>query len=77
MYLGARWSETDVLAEGFERTSLEPYVAWYANEFFRIRLQGGAFKERVAGTDNRAHRAMVQFTWNFGAHRPHPYWANL
>lgn len=77
LYLGARVSETDVLAEGMDRRAIEPYVAWYANEFFRIRLQGGLFKERMPGVDTRAHRALVQFTWNFGAHRPHPYWANL
>jgi len=77
-YVGVRYGHSDVLGTGDVDKSISPYVSWYADEFFRIRAQVEQLTRDVKGgpdIDN-ATRAILQFTWNFGAHQPHPYWTN-
>jgi len=78
-YLGLLFGVSDVLGSRAEDTSISPYVSWYADEFFRIRAEiehltrdGNGSEEDISD----ANRLMLQFTWNFGVHQPHPYWVN-
>jgi hypothetical protein len=76
-YVGLLYGKSDMLDSDARDTSISPYVSWYADEFFRIRTQ---FEHliRDGSTDDfsDANRLLLQFTWNFGAHQPHPYWVN-
>lgn len=78
VYLGLLYARSDELGNSNEERSISPYLTWYADEFFRIRWQLDFQNEDVAdGPDvNGAYRALMQFTWNFGVHAPHPYWVN-
>ncbi len=79
VYLGLLYGESDVLGSDAEQDSISPYVSWYADEFFRIRAQLEHLTQGNTGTGDDfsdANRALLQFTWNFGAHQPHPYWVN-
>jgi len=78
-YLGLLFGVSDVLGSRAEDTSISPYVSWYADEFFRIRAEiehltrdGNGSEEDISD----ANRLMLQFTWTFGVHQPHPYWVN-
>lgn len=77
-YVGLRYGNSDVLGTGDVDMSISPYVTWYADEFFRIRAQVERLSRKVKGGPDidDATRALLQFTWNFGAHQPHPYWTN-
>lgn len=76
-YLGLVVGQSDVLGTSDHETSLSPYITWYPDEFFRIRAQIEHLARDVSGgSDEDALRAMLQFTWNFGAHAAHPYWVN-
>lgn len=77
-YLGLRVGQTEVLGTdgADEILDLSPYVTWYADEFFRLRLQGQHLDLETAGGDDDVNRVFLQSTWNFGAHLPHPYWTN-
>ena len=79
VYLGLLLGESDVLGSRAEDSSISPYLTWYADEFFRIRAQlehlvrdGNGSEEDISD----ANRLLLQFTWNFGVHQPHPYWVN-
>lgn len=72
-YVGLRVGETEMIGSDEEVSDISPYVSFYADEFFRIRLQGQQLDYRDADDVNRL---LLQFTWNFGAHNPHPYWVN-
>lgn len=79
VFLGLLYGESDVLASDAEQTSISPYVSWYPDEFFRIRAQIEHLTQDGNGTADDfsdANRFLLQFTWNFGAHQPHPYWVN-
>ena len=78
VYLGLLYAESDRLGSRDHERAVSPYVTWYADEFFRIRAQLDLFNRDVAdGPDiNDAYRALLEFTWNFGVHQPHPYWVN-
>ncbi len=79
VYLGVLYSESDVLASDAEQDSIQPYLSWYADEFFRVRAALEHLTQDGNGTEESfsdAHRFLLQFTWNFGAHQPHPYWVN-
>ncbi|HTE04730.1 MAG TPA: hypothetical protein VK824_00940 [Planctomycetota bacterium] len=78
VYLGLLYARSDELGTQDKDSSVSPYVSWYADEFFRIRWQVDRQNRDVAsGADvNGAWRAIMQFTWNFGVHQPHPYWVN-
>jgi hypothetical protein len=79
LYLGLLYGESDVLGDPAEDTSISPYLSWYADEFFRIRAQLEHLSRDGNGSGedfSDANRALLQFTWNFGAHQPHPYWVN-
>jgi hypothetical protein len=77
-YLGLLYARSDQLGSPDKDTSISPYLSWYADEFFRIRWQVDFQNRDVAdGPDvNGAYRGLMQFTWNFGVHQPHPYWVN-
>ncbi len=77
-YVGLRLGRSDVLTTDGDITDITPYVTWYADEFFRIRLQGQHLKTTgfEDGDNASATRGLLQFSWNFGAHQPHPYWVN-
>ncbi|MHC4845087.1 MAG: hypothetical protein ACYTCU_02895 [Planctomycetota bacterium] len=77
-YVGVRYGRSDVIGTGDVDESIAPYVSWYADEFFRIRAQVERLNRNVKGGPDidDVTRAILQFTWNFGAHRPHPYWTN-
>ena len=77
VYLGLLYSESELLDGDGDQSAVSPYLSWYADEFFRIRTQLDFLEQD--GTDDDfsdAHRLLMQFTWNFGAHQPHPYWVN-
>ncbi len=79
VYVGLLYSESDVLASDAEQDSIQPYVSWYADEFFRVRGAIEHLTQDGHGTAESfadANRLLLQFTWNFGAHQPHPYWVN-
>jgi len=78
VYAGLLYARSDELGTPDKDESLSPYLSWYADEFFRIRWQLDFQNREVAnGPDiNGAYRALMQFTWNFGVHQPHPYWVN-
>jgi hypothetical protein len=79
VYLGVLYGESDVLASDAEQDSVQPYVSWYADEFFRVRAGIEHLTQDGHGSEedfSDANRLLLQFTWNFGAHQPHPYWVN-
>jgi len=78
VYAGLRLGKTDMLASSDSISDITPYVSWYPDEFFRVRLQLQHLDQDVAsGPDvDDVTRGFLQFTWNFGAHQPHPYWVN-
>lgn len=79
VYVGLLYGESDVLASDAEQDSVQPYVSWYADEFFRVRAAIEHLTQDGNGTAedfSDANRFLLQFTWNFGAHQPHPYWVN-
>ena len=78
VYLGLLYARSDELGTEDKDNSISPYLSWYADEFFRIRWQIDRQNRDVAdGPDvNGAYRGIMQFTWNFGVHQPHPYWVN-
>jgi hypothetical protein len=77
-YVGLRYGHSDVIGTGDVDMAISPYVSWYADEFFRIRAQVERLNRKVKGGPDidDVTRAILQFTWNFGAHQPHPYWTN-
>lgn len=75
-YWGLRFGSAEVLGTDDDISAISPYVSWYADEFFRVRVQGQRLRGRLSGQRRTAHRAMLQLSWNFGAHKPHPYWTN-
>jgi hypothetical protein len=76
-YVGLNVGKSDMLDGGARDTSISPYVTWYADEFFRIRTQLEHLTRKGGAADfSDANRLLMQFTWNFGAHQPHPYWVN-
>jgi hypothetical protein len=77
-YVGLRVGETDVFGtDGSDQIlDVSPYVTWYADEFFRLRLQGQHLDVDSPGANESVNRVFLQSTWNFGAHNPHPYWSN-
>jgi hypothetical protein len=78
-YVGVLFGASDVLTSEAEDQSISPYVTWYPDEFFRIRGQFEHLTRDGHGTEpdvSDANRFLLQFTWNFGAHQPHPYWVN-
>jgi hypothetical protein len=77
VYLGLLFGKSEMLDSDARDESISPYVSWYADEFFRIRTQLEHLS-RSGGDDDfsDANRLLMQFTWNFGAHQPHPYWVN-
>jgi hypothetical protein len=77
VYLGLLYSESELLDSATEQSAISPYLSWYADEFFRIRTQLDFLQQDDSADDfSDAHRLLMQFTWNFGAHAPHPYWVN-
>ncbi|HZM01248.1 MAG TPA: hypothetical protein VFD43_13460, partial [Planctomycetota bacterium] len=77
VYLGLLYSESEMLDSSAEQDAISPYISWYADEFFRIRTQLDFLDQDDSADDfSDAHRLLMQFTWNFGAHQPHPYWVN-
>jgi hypothetical protein len=78
VYLGMLYARSDQLGSDDEDRMLSPYLSWYADEFFRIRWQLDLADRSVAAGENvdNAWRGIMQLTWNFGAHQPHPYWVN-
>ena len=78
-YFGLRVGQSELIGSDGDDdvTDYSPYVTWYANEFFRLRLQGQHLDyDRSGGRDTSVNRAFLQCTWSFGAHRAHPYWTN-
>ena len=76
-YVGMRYGITDMLGSEDRVQDFSPYISWYADEFLRLRLQGEHVDLRRDGAGNRsANRVFLQATWNFGAHKAHPYWVN-
>ncbi len=77
-YIGLLYAESDVLGNNAHDDSISPYVTWYADEFFRVRWQVDRQSQSGSGSDNfsDAYRGLMEVTWNFGAHPPHPYWVN-
>jgi hypothetical protein len=77
VYLGVMYGESESLDSETEDAAISPYISWYADEFFRIRTQIDHQTRDDSGDDfSDANRLLMQFTWNFGAHQPHPYWVN-
>lgn len=75
-YVGLRVGKADNAAgNGFVK-DVTPYVTWYADEFFRLRLQAERLWIDGPGGNDTVNRALFEATWNFGAHMPHPYWTN-
>ncbi len=73
VYAGLRVGKTDELGTGVEVKEASPYVSWYADEFFRLRVQG---QHLEMDPGRHATRVFLQASWNFGAHSTHPYWTN-
>ena len=75
----AKWdgslARDNAAGNGFVK-DVTPYVTWYADEFFRLRLQAERLWIDGAGGSDTVNRALFEATWNFGAHMPHPYWTN-
>ncbi|HWB18799.1 MAG TPA: hypothetical protein VG711_00745 [Phycisphaerales bacterium] len=71
-YAGMRldWTE-DANDASKEAWAVEPYVSWYWSEFLRFRLS----YQHIDGDRDPEEVVMLQVTWIFGAHPPHPYWA--
>jgi hypothetical protein len=75
-YWGMRLGSSEVLGTQDSISALSPYVSWYADEFFRVRLQAQQLRTHTSGVDATAYRGLLQLSWNFGAHKPHPYWTS-
>ena len=72
-YTGVRldWTE-DANDANREVWGVSPYVSWYLSEFLRLRLE---YQHKGGDIDRDTDLLYFQFTWIFGAHPPHPYWA--
>lgn len=76
-FVGVRTGMSEMLGDNtMTARDVSPYVSWYPVEFFRVRLQGQHLDISAPGGDESVYRGLLQFTWNFGAHQPHPYWIN-
>jgi hypothetical protein len=78
-YVGVLYGTSDVLSSTAHQDSISPYVTWYADEFFRVRGEIEHLTQSGGGADDNfsdANRLLLEFTWNFGVHAPHPYWVN-
>jgi len=76
-YLGIRFDRTEHLEDRDTVSSrLNPYVSFYASEFFRIRA---GYEQTWSDDDalDGLKTFLLEFNIVFGAHPPHPYWANF
>ena len=71
-YAGLRldWTENPNDADQ-EAWGATPYVSWYWSEFLRFR----ASYQHRGGDRPEEDVLLLQATWIFGAHPPHPYWS--
>jgi hypothetical protein len=56
--------------------ALSPYLSWYLTEFMRVR---GEYQHRVysrLGDRSSEDVVLLQLTFAFGSHPPHPYWVH-
>lgn len=76
-FIGLRVGRSDQIGTDDTFNDVSPYISWYADEFFRLRVQGQRLQRHAAGPgDATAYRLLLEATWNFGTHLPHPYWVN-
>ena len=78
-YVGVLYGTSDLLNSTAQQDSIAPYVTWYADEFFRVRGEIEHLTQSGGGANDNisdANRLLLEFTWNFGVHAPHPYWVN-
>lgn len=76
-YAGVRFDRAEApTVEDAEIWGVAPYVTHEVNEFIRLRFQYLFMNGDVGGTSATSHGLSAQLTWVFGAHPPHPYWAN-
>ncbi len=76
-YAGVRYDRTEHLENrDILSQRLNPYVSYYLSEFFRIR----AGYEQTWSDDpalDGLKTFLLEVNFVFGAHPPHPYWANF
>jgi hypothetical protein len=73
-YVGLRYDWTESLEDReIESWRINPYVTCYISEFFRARL---AYEYTNSDDDeeDKLHTLLLQVTFVFGSHPPHPYW---
>jgi hypothetical protein len=76
LYAGARWDETDTLANAsLHRKQVSGYFTWYATEFFRARLTYQHTWSDLLIEDDR-DTVMLELVIVFGSHPPEPFWVN-
>lgn len=76
VYVGARWDQTDFLADdSMQRQKAQAYATWYMTEFFRMR----ASIEHTWSDDDAEdglNTFLIELTVVFGAHPAEPFWVN-
>lgn len=75
-YVGVRAGAADMLASAESVIEQSAYWTFYPDEFFRVRVQAQHFSVDDGGARESVWRGLLQLTFNFGAHLPHPYWVN-
>jgi len=78
-YFGLRYDWTQYLEDrplkDDEASRVTPYVSCYITEFFRLRV-AYEFTRSDVHEDDDLHTFLLEGTFVFGSHPPHPYWVN-
>lgn len=76
VYLGARWDDTQTIADdSVERRSIGAYASWYTSEFLRLRI-GYEHRFSDIAAEDGLDSLFAEINFVFGAHPPEPFWVN-
>jgi hypothetical protein len=80
-YAGIRWDYTELPNVDTRRSNdsdwgVSSYLTWYLTEILRLRLEYQHLERDMVGKDGSEDAFLLNVTFLFGAHPPHPYWVN-
>jgi len=75
-YVGGRYDRSDFIDDDeLGHSRITPYVSCYLSEFFRVRASVERTESDLEQEDDLT-TFLLEFNVIFGAHPPHPFWAN-